>query len=169
MCVWPPIEPYVFIMQVGSLRACLVTIAVLAGACGTQGTESSVAADAPGVVVADAESSSSLQERADTTETTGPAQSAESTAAAQESASPSTTGLDPDAITSAPTSSTPSSEATETTSAPTTAASTTEPPTTVAPTTEAPAGDFVNLVGGGQLDLNSIEGTDTVLWFWAPW
>jgi hypothetical protein len=27
----------------------------------------------------------------------------------------------------------------------------------------------VALVGGGQLDIGSIEGTDTVLWFWAPW
>lgn len=34
---------------------------------------------------------------------------------------------------------------------------------------QAPVGELVNLVGGGQLDLNSIEGTDTVLWFWAPW
>ena len=42
--------------------------------------------------------------------------------------------------------------------------------TVVAPDTAAPATtDLVNLVGGGQLDLNSIEGTDTVLWFWAPW
>ncbi len=55
-----------------------------------------------------------------------------------------------------------------TTQAPATtvAETTTEAPTT---TTAAPAGDFVNLVGGGQLDLNSIEGQDTVLWFWAPW
>ncbi len=36
-------------------------------------------------------------------------------------------------------------------------------------TTAAPVGDLVNLVGGGQLDLNSVQGTDTVLWFWAPW
>ena len=35
--------------------------------------------------------------------------------------------------------------------------------------TTAPAGALVELVGGGQLDLNSIQGTDTVLWFWAPW
>ena len=27
----------------------------------------------------------------------------------------------------------------------------------------------VNTVAGGQLDLASIEGQDTVLWFWAPW
>jgi hypothetical protein len=31
----------------------------------------------------------------------------------------------------------------------------------------------VSLVGetttGGQIDFNSLEGTDTVLWFWAPW
>ena len=72
--------------------------------------------------------------------------------------------------------------------------STTRPPTTVAPpnteapvttttaepasvgsstaeTTEVPVvdADLVDLVGGGQLDLNSIVGQDTVLWFWAPW
>ena len=42
--------------------------------------------------------------------------------------------------------------------------------TTAAPTTTAiQPGDYVNLVGGGQIDLNSIEGQDTVLWFWAPW
>jgi hypothetical protein len=22
---------------------------------------------------------------------------------------------------------------------------------------------------GGQIDFNSLEGSDTVLWFWAPW
>lgn len=22
---------------------------------------------------------------------------------------------------------------------------------------------------GGQIDLGSLEGTDTILWFWAPW
>ncbi len=22
---------------------------------------------------------------------------------------------------------------------------------------------------GGQIDFGSLEGTDTVLWFWAPW
>lgn len=39
------------------------------------------------------------------------------------------------------------------------------------PTTSsgAPIGSSVALVGGGQFDLGSIEGTDTVLWFWAPW
>lgn len=34
----------------------------------------------------------------------------------------------------------------------------------------APAeGRLVNTVGGGQLDLGSIDGQDTILWFWAPW
>lgn len=49
--------------------------------------------------------------------------------------------------------------------------STTTTSTTAAPetTTTAQPGELVDLVGGGQLDLNSIEGTDTVLWFWAPW
>ena len=41
--------------------------------------------------------------------------------------------------------------------------------TTTPDSTTAPAGALVDLVGGGQLDLNSIQGTDTVLWFWAPW
>ena len=31
----------------------------------------------------------------------------------------------------------------------------------------------VGLIGqtasGGQIDFNALEGTDTVLWFWAPW
>lgn len=35
--------------------------------------------------------------------------------------------------------------------------------------TTVSAGNVVPLVGGGQLDLNSVQGTDTVLWFWAPW
>ena len=38
-----------------------------------------------------------------------------------------------------------------------------------AATSEAVPVDPVALVGGGQLDLGSIEGSDTVLWFWAPW
>lgn len=33
--------------------------------------------------------------------------------------------------------------------------------------------EALSLVGetttGGQIDFNSLEGTDTVLWFWAPW
>lgn len=24
-------------------------------------------------------------------------------------------------------------------------------------------------VSGGQIDTSSLEGTDTILWFWAPW
>ena len=27
----------------------------------------------------------------------------------------------------------------------------------------------VATAAGGQIDLNALEGTDTVLWFWAPW
>ncbi|MGI9605098.1 MAG: hypothetical protein ACR2P0_03065 [Acidimicrobiales bacterium] len=27
----------------------------------------------------------------------------------------------------------------------------------------------VSTVAGGQLDLGSLDGQDTVLWFWAPW
>ena len=61
----------------------------------------------------------------------------------------------------------PSAPATPTTEATTTAPA---PAASEAPSSsEAPVGELVNLVGGGQLDLNSIEGTDTVLWFWAPW
>lgn len=36
----------------------------------------------------------------------------------------------------------------------------------------ASAMDFAGVVptvAGGQFDLSSIEGQDTVLWFWAPW
>ncbi len=28
---------------------------------------------------------------------------------------------------------------------------------------------MVATADGGQIDLGSLEGTDTVLWFWAPW
>lgn len=37
----------------------------------------------------------------------------------------------------------------------------------------ATTNDEVSLLGqttaGGQIDFNALEGTDTVLWFWAPW
>lgn len=58
-----------------------------------------------------------------------------------------------------------------TTSEMTTSSSTTSSSTTTSPgeTTSAVTAELVPLVGGGQLDLNSIEGQDTVLWFWAPW
>lgn len=42
-------------------------------------------------------------------------------------------------------------------------------------TADNAAADAVEMVGvvstvsGGQLDLASIEGQDTILWFWAPW
>ena len=29
--------------------------------------------------------------------------------------------------------------------------------------------DVLMTVGGDQIDINSLEGTDTILWFWAPW
>jgi thiol-disulfide isomerase/thioredoxin len=32
-----------------------------------------------------------------------------------------------------------------------------------------PAVLTADLVGGGEFDAASLEGTDTVLWFWAPW
>lgn len=31
------------------------------------------------------------------------------------------------------------------------------------------SGPLFETVSGGQFDLGSVEGTDTVLWFWAPW
>ena len=38
---------------------------------------------------------------------------------------------------------------------------------------ESAASDFPQFVaptvGGGQLEFGSLEGQDTVLWFWAPW
>lgn len=38
-------------------------------------------------------------------------------------------------------------------------------------TEEAAATDtgVLPTVSGGQIDINSLEGTDTILWFWAPW
>lgn len=33
----------------------------------------------------------------------------------------------------------------------------------------AVTGPVFETVDGGTFDLGSIEGTDTVLWFWAPW
>lgn len=32
-----------------------------------------------------------------------------------------------------------------------------------------PTGLAGELVGGGQIDANDLEGRDLVLWFWAPW
>lgn len=36
------------------------------------------------------------------------------------------------------------------------------------PTSQSQA-NLVDLAGGGQLDWNSLQGRDVVLWFWAPW
>lgn len=36
------------------------------------------------------------------------------------------------------------------------------------PAGPALSGTFTT-VAGGQLDLGSLDGQDTVLWFWAPW
>ena len=46
-----------------------------------------------------------------------------------------------------------------------------DPSAQTAPSTEAPSsGLVVDLaLDGGQLEWNSLEGTDAVLWFWAPW
>ena len=63
-----------------------------------------------------------------------------------------------------------SSGAAETTSTETAPPETTTTAVTAETTTDEPASaDQVALIGGGQFDLGSIEGTDTVLWFWAPW
>jgi hypothetical protein len=68
------------------------------------------------------------------------------------------------AETAAPATTAPAPEASEaTTAAPTTSTTTTTTTTTI----EAPP--IWNLVGGGQIEPGSIEGQDTVLWFWAPW
>jgi len=48
------------------------------------------------------------------------------------------------------------------------ASSSTETAANVGADAEAMVG-VVSTVAGGQLDLASIEGQDTVLWFWAPW
>jgi len=45
------------------------------------------------------------------------------------------------------------------------------------PTNDAPSNDdgetgtteLVATAGGGQIDWNSLQGQDVVLWFWAPW
>lgn len=33
----------------------------------------------------------------------------------------------------------------------------------------APEPLVADTVDGGQVDFNDLEGTDTLLWFWAPW
>lgn len=35
--------------------------------------------------------------------------------------------------------------------------------------TAAPEPLVADTVDGGQVDFNDLEGTDTLLWFWAPW
>lgn len=62
-------------------------------------------------------------------------------------------------------SATPSTEQLSTESTTTLSTTTTSP----SATTSAGTAELLPLVGGGQIDLNSIEGQDTVLWFWAPW
>ena len=48
-----------------------------------------------------------------------------------------------------------------------TAASATETEPEAAEGPTAPL--LVGLADGGQLDWNSLEGKDVMLWFWAPW
>ncbi len=69
-------------------------------------------------------------------------------------------------------SSTESTTTSDSLAAPSAAASaTTSSTATTSPsaTTSVRTTELVPLVGGGQIDLNSIQGQDTVLWFWAPW
>ncbi len=41
---------------------------------------------------------------------------------------------------------------------------------TVVDDAAAPAeSELLPTVSGGQIDTNSLEGSDTILWFWAPW
>ena len=54
------------------------------------------------------------------------------------------------------------------------AAATTSESASASEVSESPAdqalpGPVFETVSGAQFDLNSLEGTDTVLWFWAPW
>ena len=66
----------------------------------------------------------------------------------------------------------PSASTAETVAPAPSASESTDPTTAeVAPdeTGTAVAAEPVALVGGGQFDLGSLEGQDTVLWFWAPW
>ncbi len=44
-----------------------------------------------------------------------------------------------------------------------------EPAVEEAPTDEAASGPIIPTADGGQIDFGSLEGQDTVLWFWAPW
>ena len=43
-----------------------------------------------------------------------------------------------------------------------------EPPPAPAVSVPELAGSFTT-IGGGQIDLGSLQGQDVVLWFWAPW
>ncbi len=40
---------------------------------------------------------------------------------------------------------------------------------TVAETGDTAESALLSTVSGGQIDINSLEGSDTILWFWAPW
>lgn len=63
------------------------------------------------------------------------------------------------------------SSATETATAPdTTSAATAEAvEATAAPSLAERVSVPLESVSGSQFDLGSLEGKDTVLWFWAPW
>ena len=71
---------------------------------------------------------------------------------------------------------TPTTAAAASTSAPTSTALAAQAEPTLVPSTPEPADQpppfpdvVVPLVAGGQIDIGSLEGQDTVLWFWAPW
>ncbi len=40
---------------------------------------------------------------------------------------------------------------------------------TAAPAEQSADTGQLATVSGSQIDVNSLEGTDTILWFWAPW
>ena len=141
------------------LTVLLATVALVGAACGSDQVDTSdqAAPTATQSEGAEAPAGDSASEPAapadDATEPepeTEPEPKAEETG--DDGADESVTSSQPPASTAAPADSSSSSTSTSSTT-----------------TTEAPAGDLVDLVGGGQLDLNSIEGQDTVLWFWAPW
>lgn len=168
-------------------HALLLSVALIATACGGADTATTDIADTDTGAVLAAESPTIAPEidamredeptnSAGETTTSGPVEVDNEPAGPEpDSAETTTTAPEPPESTKAPgaaSDGTGEDGSAETTMAPeTTTTAPTTTTTTAAPesTTTAAPGRQVNLVGGGQFDLNSIEGTDTVLWFWAPW
>lgn len=42
-------------------------------------------------------------------------------------------------------------------------------PVVAAEPVEDSAAGALTTVSGSQIEINSLEGSDTILWFWAPW